>query len=116
VLRAIRCFNYQIGKIAPVTVHDPDEEQRSDAVRSITGTDAPIHRDDHTFAPGDADEDVMYLKEGNLNHVETTHIDVRSSDLTINKPPNQDSMQCENSSPRSSPDHDRFSPDAHQTN
>jgi hypothetical protein len=62
----------QIGKIAPVTVHDPDEEQRSDAVRSITGTDAPIHRDDHTFPPGDADDDVMYLKEGNLNHVETT--------------------------------------------
>jgi hypothetical protein len=81
VLRVIRCFSYQIRNIAPVTVHDPDEEQRSDAVRSITGTDARIHPDDHTFPPGDADDDVMYLKEGNINHVETTPIDVRSSDL-----------------------------------
>jgi hypothetical protein len=58
---------------------------------------------------------VMYLKEGNINHVETTPIDVRSSDLSINEPPYQDSVQCENSSPRSCRHHDRFRPEAHQT-
>jgi hypothetical protein len=77
VLTAIRCFSDQIRNIALVTVHQPDEEQRSDAVRSITGTDARRHRDDLTFPPGD----VMYLKEGNINYVEITPIDVRSSDL-----------------------------------
>jgi hypothetical protein len=96
-------------------MHDPDEEQRSDAVRSITETDARIHRDDHTFPPGDADDDVMYLKEENMNHVETTSIDVRSSDLSINEPPYQDSVQCENSSPRSYRHDDRFMPEEHHT-